>query len=157
MDLQGFLERLAIHLTSWQATTFLVGEYTDSESAENAVFTVADGILWLHQSVERNSRVRKLQVMKMRGQAPLPGLHTVRITSDGLQVFPQNHAAHAESPTGPLDPNACRSAFPRLDAMLGGGIPAWDSLLVTGPAGSGKSALATHFIAAGSGRWRARR
>ena len=33
--------------------------------------------------------------------------------------------------------------------MLGGGIPAWDSLLVTGPAGSGKSALATHFVAAG--------
>ena len=33
--------------------------------------------------------------------------------------------------------------------MLGGGIPAWDSLLVTGPAGSGKSALATQFIAAG--------
>ena len=33
--------------------------------------------------------------------------------------------------------------------MLGGGIPAWDSMLVTGPAGSGKSALATQFIAAG--------
>jgi circadian clock protein KaiC len=36
-----------------------------------------------------------------------------------------------------------------LDTMLGGGIPAWDSMLVTGPAGSGKSALATQFVAAG--------
>jgi circadian clock protein KaiC len=38
---------------------------------------------------------------------------------------------------------------PALDEMLGGGIPAWDSVLVAGPAGSGKSALATQFIAAG--------
>src|SRR5437870_6372059 len=73
--LQRFLERLAIHLTSWQATTFLVGEHTDSDGAENAVFTVADGILWLSQNIERNSAVRKLQAMKMRGQSPLPGLH----------------------------------------------------------------------------------
>jgi circadian clock protein KaiC len=33
--------------------------------------------------------------------------------------------------------------------MLGGGVPAWDSILVTGPAGSGKSALASQFVGAG--------
>jgi circadian clock protein KaiC len=33
--------------------------------------------------------------------------------------------------------------------MLGGGIPAWDSAIVAGPAGSGKSALATQFITEG--------
>jgi len=37
IDLQGFLERLAIQLTSWQATTFLVGEYPETEVAENAI------------------------------------------------------------------------------------------------------------------------
>jgi circadian clock protein KaiC len=37
MDLQSFLERLAIQLTSWQATTFLVGEYPETEVAENAI------------------------------------------------------------------------------------------------------------------------
>jgi circadian clock protein KaiC len=47
MRLQSFLERLAIHLTSWQATTFLVGEYAESDAADDVVFTVADGILWL--------------------------------------------------------------------------------------------------------------
>jgi len=50
---------------------------------------VADGILWLYQSIDGNSGVRKLQVAKMRGQAPLPGLHTMRITGDGLEVFPR--------------------------------------------------------------------
>ncbi len=148
MELQGFLERLAIHLTSWQATTFLVGEYAESESTENVVFTVADGILWLYQSIDRNSGVRKLQAMKMRGQAPLPGLHTVRITDAGLQVFPRIIRRAVESTT-PRPNKRLSTGVAALDAMLGGGIPAWDSMLVTGPAGSGKSALAAQFIAAG--------
>ncbi|CAN5717049.1 hypothetical protein BH23GEM5_BH23GEM5_23980 [soil metagenome] len=68
MELQSFLQCLAIHLTGWQATTFLVGEYTDVETRDNPVFTVADGVLRLSQSVDRNSIVRKLQVVKSRGK-----------------------------------------------------------------------------------------
>jgi hypothetical protein len=33
-----------------------------SEAPKNHVFNVADGILWLCQSVDRNSGVRKMQV-----------------------------------------------------------------------------------------------
>src|SRR5690606_15600231 len=39
--------------------------------------------------------------------------------------------------------------IPMVDEMLGGGIPARDSLLIAGPAGSGKTSLTTQFIAAG--------
>jgi circadian clock protein KaiC len=88
-DLQHFVQQLAVRLTSWEATTFLVGEYRPEEAEQNAVFTVADGLLWLVQSLDRNSMVRKMQVMKMRGQAPIPGLHTFRITHAGVQVFPR--------------------------------------------------------------------
>ena len=80
VELQGFVQRLALHLTSWQATTFLIGEYVEGELRDNPVFTVADGLFWLYQSVERNSIVRKMQVMKLRGQESVPGLHTFRIT-----------------------------------------------------------------------------
>jgi circadian clock protein KaiC len=38
---------------------------------------------------------------------------------------------------------------PELDAMMGGGIIEGDSCLVAGPSGTGKSALATQFIAEG--------
>src|SRR5688572_8425762 len=62
MELQGFVQRLALHLTTWQATTFLIGEYADDERRDNPMFTVADGLLWLYQSVERNSVVRKMHV-----------------------------------------------------------------------------------------------
>jgi hypothetical protein len=41
-----FVQRLALHLTSWQAT-FLVGEYLDSEQEDKPIFTVADGVAWL--------------------------------------------------------------------------------------------------------------
>src|SRR5947209_1630946 len=82
VELQAFVQRLALHLTSWQATTFLIGEYADGEVRDNPVFTVADGLFWLYQQVERNSIVRKLQVTKLRGQESIPGLHTFRITAD---------------------------------------------------------------------------
>jgi hypothetical protein len=51
--------------------------------------SVANGVLWPYQHIDRNSGLRKLQAMKMRGQAPLPGLHTLRITQGGLHVFPR--------------------------------------------------------------------
>lgn len=87
MAVQTFVQQLALLLTSWEATTFLIGEYSESELRDNPVFTVADGLFWLFQQVDRNSVVRKMQVMKLRGQASVPGLHTFRITEAGLQAF----------------------------------------------------------------------
>jgi len=151
VDLQEFVQRLALHLTSWQATTFLIGEYTESEFRYNPVFTVSDGLFWISQQVERNSVVRKLQVMKLRGQASIPGLHTFRITDNGVQAFPRTFGlAGRVEKTGIRQRLSC--GIPELDAMMGGGIPEGDSLLVAGPSGSGKSVIATQFIAAGLSR-----
>ena len=147
-ELQAFVQRLALHLTSWQATTFLIGEYTEGEVRDNPVFTVADGLFWLHQQVERNSIVRKLQVMKLRGQASVPGLHTFRITSDGLQTFPRTFGLTGRKDR-PRDRRRLSCGVPELDAMMGGGVPEGDSLLIAGPSGAGKSVIATQFIAAG--------
>ncbi|HEX7679076.1 MAG TPA: ATPase domain-containing protein, partial [Thermoanaerobaculia bacterium] len=150
VDLQHFVQQLAIRLTGWQATTFLIGEYHPSESEHDPVFTVADGLLWLHQSMDRNSMVRKMQVMKMRGQAPVPGLHTFRITSDGIQVFPRVIVGPTDKPNRKREPRKrLLLDIDELDEMLGGGIPAGYSVLVAGPSGSGKSVLATEFIMAG--------
>ena len=159
LPLQAFVQRLALHLTSWQATTFLVGEYQDSEREDNPIFTVADGILWLNQSVERNSIVRKLQIVKMRGQAPIPGLQTFRITEKGVQVFPRVPVPKEISTQDQIkmiaDGRAAKAGarlstgVSELDRMLGGGIPAGSSLLVAGPSGSGKTVLSMQFIAEG--------
>ncbi|OHB57152.1 MAG: protein kinase [Planctomycetes bacterium GWF2_42_9] len=148
MELQGFVQRLALHLTSWQATTFLIGEYVEGELRDNPVFTVADGLLWLYQQVERNSITRKLQVMKLRGQASLPGLHTFRITESGLQAFPRTYGLE-RSAERPAAQQRLSCGVAELDKMLGGGIPEGDSVLISGPSGTGKSVLATQFIGEG--------
>jgi circadian clock protein KaiC len=153
LDLQHFVQQLALLLTGWQATTFLVGEFLTGESDGNPVFTVADGLVWLYQSVDRNSMVRKAQILKMRGQAPIPGLHTFRITEDGLRVFPRvilgPAALQQTTPTEPERPRLS-TGVTRLDDMLGGGVPAGYSVLVVGPSGSGKTVLATEFLTAGA-------
>jgi circadian clock protein KaiC len=148
LDLQSFVQRLAIRLTGWQATTFLIGEYQPHESEHDPVFTVADGLLWLHQSLDRNSMVRKLQVKKMRGQAPVPGLHTFRITGRGIDVFPRVIVGPSDKPRRSSRKRLVLDIEP-LDQMLGGGVPEGYSVLVAGPSGSGKSVLATEFIMAG--------
>ncbi len=145
-DLDQFVQRLAVHLTTWEVTSFLLGEYVEEEQ-RNPVFTVADGIVWLSQAIDRNSVVRKLQVVKTRGRAQMPGLHTFRITDAGLQIYPripeqtrkrQLHKRERLS-TGVLG----------MDEMIGGGVISGDAVMLTGPAGSGKSTIATQFIVAG--------
>jgi circadian clock protein KaiC len=148
VELQAFIQRLALLLTSWQATTFLVGEYVDGEIRDNPVFTVADGLLWLYQAADRNSILRKLQIVKLRGQASVPGLHTFRITHDGLQAFSRTLGLGGQQRKIP-SARRLSIGIPELDKMLGGGIPEGDSVLVAGASGTGKSVLATQFIAAG--------
>src|SRR5688500_8305181 len=149
-QLQQFVQQLGMLMTSWQATTFLIGEYF-TETGPNPIFTIADGLIWLRQSVERNSMVRKMEIMKMRGQPTLPGLHTFRIGAAGIQVFAPAcvPAAAVENRTGSPDARLAMGV-PRLDEMLGGGLPRGYSLLVAGPSGSGKSILAAAFLAEGA-------
>lgn len=151
-ELQQFVQQLGMAMTSWQATTFLIGEYfTDIDP--NPIFTVADGIIWLRQSIQRNSMVRKIEIMKMRGQPTLPGLHTFRISGAGLQVFPPiQTVTPADFSETCTDTGNVRIPMgtPGLDEMMGGGLPRGYSLLVAGPSGSGKSILAAAFLAEGA-------
>ncbi|MEX5744891.1 ATPase domain-containing protein [Massilia sp. X63] len=151
--LQAFVQRLVAHMTTWKATSFLIGEYTSGEAHRNPIFTVADGIFWLSQVVQRNAMSRKIQVIKIRGQKQRPGLHAFRIGRDGIEVFPRVLPAPEPVGAGPrqcVPPARLSCGVPVLDEMLGGGIPAGYSTLVVGPTGSGKTMLATEFLAAGA-------
>jgi len=150
ITLQDFVQQLSMLMTSWQATTFLIGEYFN-ENDPSPVFTVADGLIWLRQSVVRNSIVRTMEVMKMRGQATLAGLHSFRIGSGGLRVFPPAQlAGPREEAAASADRGRLAMGVPGLDEMMGGGLPRGYSLLVAGPTGAGKSILATAFLVEGA-------
>jgi circadian clock protein KaiC len=148
-ELQSFVQRLSLHLTSWEATTFLIGEYETGDAESNPIFTIADGILWMSQVTNRNSIVRKLQVVKMRGQGQVPGLHTMKISEAGLRVYPRlsNPDQPSSRPVAHLPRR--RTGIEGLDEMLGGGIPAGYSVMIVGPSGSGKTTLSTQFIREG--------
>ena len=146
LEVERFIQRLALHLTSWDVTSFLIGEYAEEEQ-RNSVFTVADGVFWMSQVTDRNSVVRKLQVVKVRGRAPMPGLHTYRITDGGVQVFPRIPMHQMmRHPQGAV---RLATGVPGLDELMGGGIPAGDAVMLAGPAGSGKTTFATQFAAEG--------
>jgi circadian clock protein KaiC len=150
---QQFAQQLAAQMSASQATTFLVGEYA-SDNCNHPVFTVADGLISLQQSVHRNSIVRKIRVLKMRGQPTSPGVHTFRISGKGLEVFPsaviRDDSVDASAvERAPYSDKRLSIGVPKLDTMLGGGLPEGFSLLVAGPSGSGKTILATAFLAEG--------
>src|SRR5689334_7780337 len=133
LELHHFVQMLALQLTSSEATTFLVGEYLEHETNSNPIFTVADGVFWLFQSAIRNSVVRRLQVIKVRGQKEIPGFHTLRISQEGIRVFPR-----LPNPSEPTHENVSqkskmvRTGVAGLDKMLGGGIPEGYSILLAG-------------------------
>ena len=156
LDLQEFVQDLGVRLTGWQATTFLVGDFLTG-TEDHPIFTVADGLVWLYQSLDRNSMVRKMQVMKMRGQAPIPGLHTFRITGErssgisasGLQpIGHDGRHRQDEASIATAIASACRLSTRCWAAAF---LPD-TSMLVAGPSGSGKTVLASQFILEGTRR-----
>ncbi|VXC58883.1 ATPase domain-containing protein [Massilia sp. 9I] len=151
--LQAFVQQLAAHMSTWKATSFLIGEYSTSDADRNPIFTVADGIFWLSQQLERSAMSRKIQIVKIRGQKQRPGLHAFRIERGGISVFPRMMpVVEASGVTPATQLPRLSSGVPVLDQMLGGGIPVGYSVLLTGPTGSGKTILATEFLAAGAAR-----
>jgi circadian clock protein KaiC len=98
--------------------------------------------------------VRQMQVLKMRGQATRPGKQTFRISGAGIEVFPTALVRDDAGPRPEVTESQRTKArlsmgVPRLDDMLGGGLPSGYSILVAGPSGSGKTILATAFLAEG--------
>jgi circadian clock protein KaiC len=85
----------------------------------------------------------------MRGQAQIPGLQTMRVTDDGIRVFPRlPKPQEGAGSVRPLD-DRLTTGVAVLDEMTGGGIPRGYSVLLAGPSGSGKTVLSNEFILEG--------
>jgi circadian clock protein KaiC len=86
---------------------------------------------------------RRMQLVKVRGLNFRDGYHDFNIKTGGIVVYPRLVAAE-ERHTDGADENVS-SGVVELDEMLGGGIDRGSSTLIMGPAGCGKSALATQY------------
>jgi len=77
------------------------------------------------------------------------GYHDFTIRRGGLDIFPRIVAS--EHVTEFVDENR-PSGNAQLDGLLGGGLPTGTSTLLLGPAGTGKSTVATQFATAAAAR-----
>jgi circadian clock protein KaiC len=148
LELSEFVQRLSLRLTAWQATTFLIGEYGEDELARTPTASIADGIFELSQTTFRNSMVRRIQIVKIRGSEPQPGLHTVRISERGVQVFPRM-LKPVDTALKTTSAGYISTGVTGLDDLLGGGTLRGNVVMVAGPSGTGKTTLAVQFISEG--------
>ena len=87
---------------------------------------------------------RYMRVTKMRGSSFREGNHDYVIKAGGLIVFPRLVAGEHE---GVHSTELFKSGNEQLDQLVGGGLHAGTGSLFMGPAGSGKSTIASMFAA----------
>lgn len=106
--------------------------------------SISHGVIRLERiDAEFGVTRRRVQIMKMRGVAFRDGFHDYTIRTGGLDVFPRIVAS--EHRTG-FHRGYISSGVAELDALIGGGLERGTSSLILGPAGCGKSTIATQFL-----------
>lgn len=114
------------------------------------VHTIVHGSIELDQMrPEYGGDRRRLRVTKLRGRPFRSGNHDYVIVTGGVQVYPRLVAANFRREGAN---ELVGSDLPALDALLGGGLDRGTSTLLIGPAGTGKSSLASHFVIAAANR-----
>ena len=133
------------HYFARSGVTVLMLDDLTSESGDQTVHSVAHGVLRLEElSPDYGAERRRMRVLKYRGRHFRGGHHDFVIRPGGVLVFPRLVAGEHGAPYV-RDVVSCPS--PELNALLGGGIERGSSVLVLGPAGTGKSLLTLTFLA----------
>ncbi len=118
----------------------------DTDQAELLLRSIAHGVLALEQlSPLYGPERRRLRVAKMRGVKFRGGFHDYRIETGRISVFPRIGMADG---LPELDRKPLPSGVAELDKLLGGGIDRGETALILGPAGTGKSVIATQYAIA---------
>jgi circadian clock protein KaiC len=145
---RGAIFDLAAQLSILGCTTMLVGEYTPYEMQTDPEFAVADGIINLWHATSGVQERRTLRIAKMRGVRYLGGEHSFQIGQRGIHVFPRQESL-TQAPSYRSSEERISMGIPALDEMMFGGPIRSSSTLVAGSAGTGKTVLSLHFLAAG--------
>ena len=132
------------HYFARSGATVLMLDDLSSEANDRAMHSVAHGVIRLEElSPEYGAERRRLRVIKYRGQRYRGGNHDFVIDTGGVRVFPR--LVSAEHRTR-FEREMLESQSSELNALLGGGVERGSSVLILGPAGTGKSLLALNFV-----------
>ena len=133
------------HYFSRSRATVLMLDDLSSEANDKTMHSVAHGVLRLEElSPEYGAERRRMRVVKYRGQRYRGGHHDFVIDTGGVRVFPRLISAeHRLS----FKRQVLTTDSPELNALLGGGVERGSSVLIIGPAGTGKSLFTLAFVA----------
>ena len=125
------------------ATVLMLDDLT-TDGDDQTVHSVAHGVIRLEElSPEYGGERRRLRVIKYRGRSFRGGYHDIKIVRGGVCVYPRLVAAEHR---GDFPRDLVTTDSPELNRLLGGGLERGSSVLVLGPAGTGKTLLALTLI-----------
>ncbi|MDB5719112.1 MAG: kaiC [Sphingomonas bacterium] len=133
------------HYFAKQNSTVLMLDDLTSELNDRTVHSVAHGVVALEELArDYGAERRRLRVVKYRGRRYRGGFHDFAIQTGGIQVYPRLVSGEHKVP---FRRDRVVTTSTALNALLGGGVERGTSVLILGPAGTGKSLLALTFLA----------
>jgi circadian clock protein KaiC len=148
-SLRKFGYEIAVNLMAWETTALLLGEYGVADYERNPLFSIFDGMIVLSQREYSGEQQRFFQMVKMRGTDHSRDEHVFVITSNGLEMFAPRVTILRQASEDKTVAR-CITRIPKLDEILGPGIPWGSSLLIGGVAGTGKTVLSLEFLYQGA-------
>jgi circadian clock protein KaiC len=122
----------------------------DRAQPRQPIESIVHGVIDLEQvAPDYGPDRRRIRVRKLRGQPHRSGYHDFRIRTGGIDVYPRLAAADYRDV---FQPETISSGLPALDQLFGGGADRGTATLLLGPAGAGKSIVATQFAVAAAQR-----
>ena len=132
------------HYFAKQNATVLMLDDLTSDANDKTVHSVAHGVVRLDElAPEYGAERRRLRVTKYRGRRFRGGYHDFAIETGGVRVFPRLVSLEHKSA---FKGDVIGTGSPEFDALLGGGVERGSSVLVLGPAGTGKSTIGLTFV-----------
>jgi circadian clock protein KaiC len=92
---------------------------------------------------------RTIEVTKFRGSDYEKSPHSMRLTANGMQVYPRLVPGEYKRN---FKPETISAGVPQLDEMLSGGLERGTATIITGPTGVGKTTLGLQFMTEAAGR-----
>lgn len=132
------------HYFARQRSTVVMLDDLTTDVNDKTVHSVAHGVVRLEElSPEYGAERRRLRAIKYRGRRFRGGYHDFAIETGGVRVFPRLVSAeHKRS----FERSVLGTGLSEFDALLGGGVERGSSVLILGPAGTGKSIMTLTFI-----------